>query len=87
VNVKIAISFGLRYERETHPIDPRIGPDRYVVFEGEDYPEARAAAFEWSKGRFAFDYLYEVDGVPSIEFQRVRDRWGWTELEIEDPGE
>lgn len=70
--MKIAVTFGQRFNRagtgDIHPASPEIQGNSFVVFEGDDYMGARAAAIAALGTAWAFDYVYDDDFQ-----QQIRD--------------
>jgi hypothetical protein len=68
--VEVAITFGVQYAHEPHPVEPAVNPDGYWVIEAPTYDLARWAAFKRFGYHWAFDYLLRSD-----DFQRAAARW------------
>ncbi len=75
---RIAITFGVRYDREQHPADPRITGHTYVVFCAPTWEQARAAAIARLGLAWSFDYALDE------EFLAIAERHGWVDLVLDD---
>ena len=83
--MKLAITFGSKYNHEPHPASEDITGNSFLVVEGENWEEARAQAFALLGNIFAFDYPYEDDeGNLDPDFQRQIRMYGLTEVELEE---
>lgn len=71
--MKYAVTFGQKYRFETHPVNSRIGPNSYVLFDGADEDDARLSICNALGDKWAFMCRFDDDFFEQITLYNLHE--------------